>query len=227
MLKRFVLPLVFGLAGVSVLVSLGVWQVQRLAWKESVLAEIEARISAAPVALPEAPDPEADKYLPVEMTGRFGAGVLRVLVSQKRVGAGYRIITPFETEAGRDVLVDRGFIKVDAALPPPPPGEVSVTGNLHWPDDRNSSTPENDVAGNTWFARDIDQMAQALGTEPLLVVTRELSRSDAPLTPLPVDTSAIPNDHLEYAITWFSLAAIWAAMTGFFLWRGRGRQAKG
>jgi surfeit locus 1 family protein len=51
--------------GVAILVSLGVWQVQRLAWKEGVLAEIEARIAAAPVALPEAPDPEADRYLPV------------------------------------------------------------------------------------------------------------------------------------------------------------------
>ena len=85
---------------------------------------------------------------------------------------------------------------------------------------------ENDVAGNTGFARDIPQMAEELGTEPLLIVAREVSPPEQGVTPLPVDTAGIPNDHLEYAITWFSLAAIWAAMTGAFIWRG-GRAAKG
>lgn len=199
---------------------LGAWQMQRLAWKEGILADIDARIAATPVALPATVDPEADKYLPVEMTGQFGAGVLRVLVSQKLVGAGYRLITPFETE-GRIVLVDRGFIPVAAELTPAPAGQVTVTGNLHWPDDRNSSTPDNDVDGNTWFARDIAQMADVLGAEPILVVARDLSQPDGAVTPLPVDSSAIPNDHLQYAITWFSLAAIWAAMMGYFLYRLR------
>ncbi|MEQ9258815.1 MAG: SURF1 family protein [Roseovarius sp.] len=225
-MKRVILPLVFGLAGVAVLVSLGVWQMQRLAWKEGVLAEIEARIAAEPVALPEAIDRAAAKYLPVALEGRFGDGVLRVLVSRKQVGAGYRIISPFETVESRRVLVDRGFIRVAGQLLPPPTGRVRILGNLHWPDDRLSSTPENDIEGNTWFARDIVPMAEVLGTEPLLVVVREVSENDPAMTPLPVDTSAIPNDHLEYAITWFSLAAIWAAMTGFFLWRGR-NPAKG
>lgn len=221
MFKRIILPLIFGAAGVAVLLALGIWQVQRLAWKDAVLAEIEARIAADPTPLPDRPDPATDRYRPVEITGRFGPGVLRVLVSQKQVGAGYRIVSPFETETGRSVLVDRGFVKVNAALSPPPAGEVTVTGNLHWPDDRNRSTPENDVDGNTWFARDIGQMARTLGTEPVLVVARDLSQPDQSVTPLPVDTSGIPNDHLEYAITWFSLAAIWAAMTGYFIWRMR------
>ena len=74
-MTRTFLFLLFGLAGIAVLVSLGVWQMQRLAWKEGVLAEIEARITAPPVPLPAAADPEADKYLPVEMTGTFGPGV--------------------------------------------------------------------------------------------------------------------------------------------------------
>ncbi|MEL7013329.1 MAG: SURF1 family protein [Pseudomonadota bacterium] len=224
-MTRTILFLVFGLAGIAVLVSLGVWQVQRLAWKEAVLAEIDARIAAPPVALPQNAYPEADKYLPVEMTGQFGAGVLRVLVSQKRVGAGYRLITPFEVE-GRSVLVDRGFIRVDQDLPPAPAGQVTVTGNLHWPDDRNSSTPNNDVDGNTWFARDIDQMADLLETEPVLVIARNLSQPSGAVTPLPVDSSAIPNDHLQYAVTWFGLAAIWTAMMLYFVYRLR-NPAKG
>ena len=222
---RILIPLLFGTAGVAILVSLGIWQVNRLAWKEGVLARIEAKIAADPVALPDAPQDEADKYLPVQIAGQFGEGILRVLVSQKRVGAGYRIISPFRT-GDRTILIDRGFIKTDAQLTPPPPGQVTLTGNLHWPDDRNSSTPENDIAANTWFARDIAAMAEVLQTEPTLVVARELSPTDPGMTPLPVDTSGIPNDHLEYAITWFSLAAIWAAMTGYFLWRMR-KPAKG
>ena len=225
MQRRILLPLIFGVAGVAILVSLGIWQVQRLAWKEAVLAQIETRIAAAPVALPETAAPAADRYLPVRMTGRFAPGVLRVLVSRKRVGAGYRIISPFETD-GRRVLVDRGFIEVADELGPPPAGEVTITGNLHWPDDRNSATPENDVADNTWFARDIGPMSGVLETEPLLVVAREVTPGDASVTPLPVDTGDIPNDHLEYALTWFSLAAIWAAMTVYFIWR-MGRSAKG
>lgn len=228
MRKGIVSPLIFGIAGVAVLLGLGNWQMQRLEWKEAVLAQIEQRISAPPVALPDVPDPVADKYLPVEMAGQFGAGALRVLVSRKQVGAGYRIISPFETQ-GRRVLVDRGFIKVDAPVPDAPAGMVRVLGNLHWPDDRLGSTPENDVAGNIWFARDIAQMAQVLGTEPVLVIARDVSRpvgasssaAVGAVTPMPVDTSGIPNDHLSYAVTWFTLAAIWAAMTALFIWRRR------
>ncbi|MEM6588666.1 MAG: SURF1 family protein [Pseudomonadota bacterium] len=219
-MTRTILFLLFSFAGLGVLLWLGMWQMQRLTWKEGILAEIEARIAAPPVPLPDVVDAEADKYLPIEMTGQFGAGVLRVLVSQKLVGAGYRLITPFEA-GDRTVLVDRGFIAVAATLTPAPAGQVTVTGNLHWPDDRNSSTPDNDVDGNTWFARDIAQMADLLGTEPLLIVARDLSQPDGAVTPLPVDTSAIPNDHLQYAVTWFGLAAIWTAMMGYFLYRLR------
>lgn len=220
-MRKLIAPVLFGLIGAAILIGLGVWQVQRLDWKEGVLAEIEAKIAADPVALPAAPDPQAHKYLPVQVTGRFGDGALRVLVSRKRVGAGHLIISPFTTQAGRTILVDRGFLKLDDALTDPPADTITITGNLHWPDDRNSSTPENDVAGNTWFARDIAQMAEVLGTEPLLLTTREVSQPDGALTSLPVDTSGIPNDHLQYAVTWFSLAAIWLVMTGYYIHRSR------
>lgn len=222
---RYLVPIVFGLAGIAVLASLGVWQVQRLAWKEGVLADIDARIAAEPVALPSELDPQADRYLPVEVTGTVGNEALRVLVSQKQIGAGYRVISALDT-GDRRILLDRGFIKVAEDIPAAPEGEVRVMGNVHWPDDRNSSTPQNDVEGNTWFARDLDQMAGVLNTEPLLVVARETSFSDTPVTPLPVDTGNIPNDHLQYAVTWFGLAAIWAVMSGYFLWRMR-KTAKG
>lgn len=222
---RIIGALVLGVVGVAILVSLGVWQMQRLAWKEGILADIEARIAAAPVPVPADPDPEADRYLPVVVTGRFTEGHVRVLVSQRGLGAGYRILSPFETEAGRRLLVDRGVIRVAEDAPQPPAGEVTVTGNLHWPDERDGFTPENDIADNTWFAREVPVLAAHFGTEPVLVIARALSVSDAPVTPLPVSTEGIPNDHLNYAITWFSLAAVWMGMTLFLLWRIRRRIA--
>lgn len=218
MRKSVTAPLIFGILGVAVLVALGKWQVDRLAWKEGVIADIEARIGAEPLALPEAPDPAADRYLPVEVSGLVAPDTLRVLVSQKRVGAGYRLISALDT-GPRRVLLDRGFVSVDADIPEPPGSTVSVTGNLHWPDDRLDTTPENDVAGNMWFARDVAQMADVLETEPVLVIAREVTPPEPGVSPLPVDTSGIPNDHLEYAVTWFSLAVIWAAMTAFFIRR--------
>lgn len=218
-------PLVFGLAGAGVLIGLGKWQLDRLAWKEGILAQIEARIAAPPVALPEDPDMSGDLYLPVRMTGTLERRALRVLVSRKQLGAGYRLISAFDTGARR-VLLDRGYIKVAAPVPAPPAGDIRITGNLHWPDDRQPSTPENDTAGNTWFARDIGAMAGILDTEPVLVVARSLAPAEDGVTPLPVDAGRIPNDHLEYAITWFSLAAVWLGMTAVFIRRMR-RTEKG
>ena len=214
-----------GLGGAAVLISLGVWQVQRLAWKQAVLADITARISADSVALPVDPDPVADKYLPVAVTGTYDDQMIYVLVSQKQIGAGYRVILPMQTDTGRRVLVDRGFVRLeerDAVTTPT--GEVTVTGNLHWPQEIDSFTPEPDLEANIWFARDLPAMAETLNSEPLLIVARTTSLPEGPVMPLPVDTAGIPNDHLQYAITWFSLALIWAAMTLVFALRGSRRR---
>jgi len=217
-IERIVLPLAFGIGGAAILVSLGVWQMQRLAWKEGILAEIEVRVAAPPVPLPETPEPETHHYLPVEVTGTLAEPHIRVLVGQRGVGAGYRIISPMEAN-GRRILVDRGFIRTDAALPPLPEGPITVTGNLHWPDEVDGFTPEPDLMANIWFARDVPALAAVLETEPVLLIARQMSQSGGALTPLPVDTSGIPNDHLNYAITWFSLALVWMGMTLCLLWR--------
>ncbi|WP_443216539.1 SURF1 family protein [Rhodophyticola sp. CCM32] len=221
-MARMIWPLVFGIGGAAILVALGVWQVQRLAWKEAVLADIDARIMAAPMAIPDQPDSQADRYLPVEAEGVIGDTFIRVLVSQRRIGAGYRVISPFET-GGRVVLLDRGFIPVAEDLPAAPEGRVTVIGNLHWPDEVTGATPVPDLEENIWFARDVPALAEALGTAPILIIARNVSETEGVLTPLPVDTSGIPNDHLSYAITWFSLALIWLGMTLYLLWRIRQR----
>jgi surfeit locus 1 family protein len=209
------------LAGLAVFLALGTWQVQRLEWKQGVIAEIEAVIGRAPSELPEAPDPEADRYRPVRVAGRFEPGELLVLVSSRDLGAGFRIIAPFVTEDRRRIMIDRGFVPTEARDAPRILGVAEITGNLHWPDDRTSSTPDDDVAGNWWYARDVAKMAGELGAEPVLVIAR--SSSDPAILPMPVSTEAIPNRHLEYAVTWFLLAATWVVMTGFALWRIRRR----
>lgn len=225
-MSRALFLIIIGLGGAAILVSLGIWQTQRLAWKQGVIADIEARIVAAPVVLPQNPDPEADAYLPVSVSGRFVGETKRVLVSQKTIGAGYRLITGMETDQGR-ILIDRGFVPVDADLAIVTEKLVSVTGNLQWPQETDSFTPAPDLENNIWFARDVPALAEALQTRPILVVARDLSADDGAVTPLPVDTSRIPNDHLQYAITWFSLAAIWLAMSFlFFLRRRRGQSAE-
>ncbi len=218
-MRRTLFLLIIGLGGAAILISLGVWQVQRLAWKQAIISDIEARIVATPVTLPETLDPQNDAYLPVVADGVLGDGEIHVLVSQKDVGAGYRIIAPFLLEDGRQIMVDRGFALTTAKDTNRATGPAQIIGNLQWPQETDGFTPAPDLSANIWFARDVSAMADTLQSLPILLVARSSSLQDADISPLPVDTARIPNDHLQYAITWFSLAAIWLGMSLFFLRR--------
>lgn len=238
-MRRVIFLLVIGGLGLAALIGLGSWQLQRKAWKEGILATIEARIAAEPAAgLPAALDPEADKYTPVRLSGEIGAEELHVLISFKEDGAGYRVISPFTLEDGRRILLDRGFIPAPAKGAERQAGPATVEANIHWPEETDSYTPAPDAEANIWYARDAARMAAELGTEPVMAVLRAapdwqdagaLAGQGAPRVvsdmgaprPVPVSTEAIPNNHLQYAITWFSLAFIWAAMTLYFLRRSR------
>ena len=218
MLRKIIFPLALGVVGCGILIALGVWQVQRLTWKTGILDQISATITATPVALPAAPDPVADEYLPVTVTGQIVGAPLSVLVSTAENGAGYRTITGFRTDDGRDIVADLGFLSLDDRGAPLPEGAVTITGNLLWPDEADGWTPEPDEASGIWFARDLPAMAAELGVEPLLVVARQIDPA-GPTVPMPVGIQGIPNDHLGYAITWFMLAIGWALMTGLLIHR--------
>ena len=222
-MRRTIFILIIGLAGIAVLLSLGVWQVQRLTWKQGILAEIDAKISGAPIALPVAPNVTTHKYQPVEISGRFVENRIRVLVSQKLIGAGYRIIQPFQTK-DRVILIDRGFVKIDQ-IEDLRNDQASVLGNLHWPDEVDDYTPEPDMKRDIWFARDVTALADTLNTDPILVIAREITPDSEKVSPIPISSSGIPNDHLQYAITWFALAAVWAGMSGLFLIGTRRRKS--
>ncbi|WP_299623613.1 SURF1 family protein [uncultured Tateyamaria sp.] len=220
-MARIIFFVAIGLGGAAILISLGVWQVQRLAWKQDLLARIEAEIAADPVPLADALAPEFRRYAPVEMTGSFAEGHIRMLASRKSIGPVYRIIRPFELAQGARVLVDTGWQPQLAEVGGAPQVRLTVVGNLDAPNEADEFTPAPDIAANIWFARDVPAMAAALNTDPVLVVLREAPEIDLAVTPWPVDSAGIPNDHLQYAITWFSLAAIWMAMTTYFVWRPR------
>jgi len=221
--RRTIFILIIGLIGIAVLLSLGIWQVQRLAWKEGILAEIDAKIEGAPSALPLSPTVQAHKYQPIEVSGRFLDTRIRVLVSQKLIGAGYRIIQPFQTD-GRVILVDRGFVKIDQTEDLRN-DQATILGNLHWPEEVDQYTPEPDLTRDIWFARDVPKLAAALNADPILVIAREITPSSEKVSPIPISSSGIPNDHLQYAITWFSLVAVWAGMSGLFLFGTRRRKS--
>lgn len=210
-------PLLFGVVGVALLIALGVWQLQRLAWKTEVIDAIAARIDAPPGLLPAQPTPEADRYLRVRVSGDIRPGEVHVYTSAPPRGVGYRVIVPLALPDGRTVLLDRGFVPIGEKDSPRHLGLVTVEGSLDWPRETDRFTAAPDLAKNVWFARDVPAMAAALKTEPVLVVTAASDDPGAP-QPLPV-TINIPNDHLGYAITWFGLAAVWAGMTLYLLWR--------
>ena len=124
------------------------------------------------------------------------------------------------------MLVDLGFIGLETDYDIDLISDISLVGNLHWPDEVDSFTPEPDLENNIWFARDVERVASALQTEPILIILKDSTLKDKNINPMPIDTTHIPNDHLQYAITWFSLAIIWALMSCLFIWTTRQKAVK-
>ncbi|WP_333816365.1 SURF1 family protein [Tabrizicola sp.] len=221
-MRRYVFPVLMGIVGVAVLMSLGFWQLSRMEEKRVYLDEIAARIFNAPIPLPEVPDENRDKFQAVFAEGRFTGEYLEVLAGQTGASPGVLVIEAFALPGGRRIMVQRGFIEDEARGVPRAPHEAKVEGNLHWPQDTGSFTPPPDAKTGLWFARDVSTMAVKLGTEPTLIVASAPTGDG--IAPVPVDTSGIPNDHWGYAIQWFLLAATWAGMTVFLVWRIRTRK---
>ena len=224
-MKRFWFIVFIGFAGTACLLYLGKWQIDRLYWKLDVLKKIDQKIAAAPVPLPAEPSESVHKYLSVEISGQFLQESIRVLASKKRYGAGYRIIHVFRAN-GRRLLVDLGFVGLETDYNVDLINDISLVGNLHWPDEVDNFTPEPDFENNIWFARNVERVASALQTEPILIILKDSTLKDQNIKPMPIDTTHIPNDHLQYAITWFSLAIIWALMSCLFIWTTRQKAVK-
>jgi surfeit locus 1 family protein len=232
MLRNTIFALVLGLSGAGVLIGLGIWQLQRLQWKEGIIAGAEAMIAAEPVWLSGAkpPEPQEDRYRSVKVIGRFTGEEAHVLTSSRESGPGFLVIAVFEMGSDmpraypgpRRILIDRGFVpEAEKSTPRPVMDAQFVTGNLNWPDDVTPSTPPYDDEREIWYGRDVAGIAALLGTEPTLIIAR--SDTGDGITPQPVTVAGFRNNHWQYAVTWFSLAAVWLGMTVFLLWRIRFR----
>ncbi|MEL7138363.1 MAG: SURF1 family protein [Pseudomonadota bacterium] len=231
--------IILGVAGTAALIALCNWQLQRLDWKLGLIAALEERLAAEPVALPPAPTVE-DEFLRVAVTGRFdGAAGTHghadaPLLTTFDKQPGYRVLQPFTLGDGRRIMVSRGWVPLEAkneggraVLPTPAPeGEVTLTGALRFPDDPQS--PAFGANDNVWIARDLDVMADVFGVERVLLVSETPTPGPNGVAPrLQPLTVNLKNDHLGYAITWGMLAAVWAVMSGLLAFREWRRGAAG
>jgi surfeit locus 1 family protein len=226
-------PTVLTIAALALLLGLGTWQLQRLSWKTALIDTVRTRMAAAPVPMPATiDDPAAWSFRPVRVEGRFlHEGELFVAPRTMDGRLGYDVLTPLvRTDAaapGQVVMVDRGWIPEDRRDPSTrpdsrPSGTVAVEGVLRAPAPRGWFQPENDPGGNLWFWTDLPAMAGAAGVDRATVAPVILQAGPGDADRLPVGglpSVDIPNNHLQYALTWYGLAA--ALLAIYLAWHRR------
>lgn len=230
------LPVILSaLVAFAILVGLGTWQVQRLYWKEALLASIDQRVASTPKSLVEIEKQLADTgdidYQPVTLKGTFLHSGERHFFTTWDGKTGFNVYTPFRLEDGRYLFVNRGFVPYELKDPSQRSqgevqGLVDVTGlarnRLHAKP--GMFLPENDPAKNIFYWKDLDAMA----------LTADLP-AGSDILPFFVDANAapnpggwplggvtlldMPNNHLQYAVTWYGLAAALAGVVGMWLYR--------
>ncbi len=219
----------------AVLVAMGNWQLERLEWKRGLSAEMTQRMASPAIALPPPPvDAAALRYRPIRLVGRFHHDRELYLEARSHKGrAGLHLVTPFELDDGRVVLVDRGWVPPERRRPETRAegqigGQVRLTGTIRtggW-NGYEFLRPENDPAGNAWVWMDLPRMAERVAMEDAglggaglggaglggtvsgyyLVAGAAPNPGGLPIGRAPgVD---LPNNHLGYALTWYALALV-------------------
>jgi surfeit locus 1 family protein len=226
-----ILLIMVGVVGIVAFSALGIWQLERLVWKENLISRVEQRIHAAPVPIPAmeewaSVDPDTLAYRRVMVRGHFEHERETLVQAVTERGAGFWVLTPLRTDAGAVVLVNRGFVppeKRSAATRREgnPAGEISVTGLLRPTEPKGGFLRTNDPSADRWYSRDVAAIAAARGfsrAAPFFI--------DADATPNAGEWPAggmtvvvFRNHHLVYAVTWFALALMsgWAVL--FVVWR--------
>lgn len=213
------------------LLALGTWQVNRLAWKRELIANVEERAHAAPVEAPVASewpkltDPSQYEYRRVHLSGTFRHQDEVQVYTVSDLGPGYWVLTPLQRDDGSAVIVNRGFVPTDKREPSARPqgeveGRVDVTGLMRAPETGGLFLRTNDPQNNRWYSRNIAQIAetkQIVNAAPFYV--------DADATPNPggfpiggKTMLTFPNNHLSYAVTWYILAGMVVA-AGWYVTR--------
>ncbi len=216
----------------SMFVGLGTWQVERRVWKLALIDRVDRRVHSPPV---EAPPPAewphvktaSHEYLHVRASGIFLPASQTRVQALTEFGPGFWLLAPLRQNDGSIILVNRGFIAAD---PPErlvsahglPAGPVTVTGLLRMSEPRGSFLRRNDPKADRWYSRDVPAIAAARGltrVTPYFIDAEASSATgeaaDAPVGGLTV--IAFPNNHLMYAITWYTLACMIPAALWFAL----------
>jgi surfeit locus 1 family protein len=211
---------VFGVALFTGFILLGNWQVRRLAWKRDLIAHVNQRVHAPPVATPSPNqwanvNAESDEYRHVSLSGTLLNDRQTLVWTATDEGSGFWVVTPLQLADGSIVLINRGFAPADwcgrdGHCAAGPSGEVAITGLLRM-SEPSAFMRHNDPAKNSWYTRDVSAIAAARGLKdvaPYFV--------DADATPHDADRSSwpeggltvinFPNNHLSYLITWYALA---------------------
>ncbi|MGR6431772.1 SURF1 family protein [Rhizobium sp. PAMB 3174] len=226
----------------AVLLSLGTWQVERLHWKEGLLADIESRRHAPPVSIDAieamVKAGEDIEYRTVTLTGTFDNSRERHFLATHDGASGFYVYTPLTMADGRIVFVNRGFVPYDLKEPGKRregelEGVQTVTGlaRTKLAEKPSRMVPDNDIAKDIFYWKDLDAMASSTGLDPSKVLPLFV---DVDATPNPgglpvggVTQIDLPNDHLQYAFTWYGLAAVLVVVTAIrFFDGGRRKQEK-
>jgi surfeit locus 1 family protein len=232
--RGLLIPSLTALAAFAVLVGLGVWQLERKAWKEGLIDTLTRWLSAPPIALPP-PDQwrrftqQDDEFRHVSFRAEVPAGQEALVYTSGSSlrpdvsGSGYWVFSPARVGGGT-VVVDRGFVpegRQEAKTRPEgqAAATIDVVGVLRWPETPGMFAPADDPAHNLWFTRDPVAMAKAKqwGDVAPFYVEQESPVPPGGLPkPGPLKVS-LPNDHLQYALTWFGLALVLVAVFGFWV----------
>lgn len=232
--RDLVAPGLAALIALAILLGLGTWQVERRAWKEDLIARLIRQTKAEPVAPPKAAEwvPVRDEFRHVRVSGRFlndKETLVHGLAPGETPGRalqGYYVLTPLVRDDGSVVMVNRGFVPTELKAQADRrdgliEGPTTVTGILRASEARGLFVPEPDPTRGEWFNRDIAGIAAARGLSDVAPYLIEADSTPGQTTwprggQLRVD---LPNNHLQYAFTWFGLAGCLIAVFSAFAWR--------
>jgi len=194
---------------------LGLWQVQRLGWKNRLIAATDAAIHAAPIDVANLPPGDLSLlvYRRLAMTGHFVPAGTTLVTGTSSLGTGYWELVPLVNDRARTVMVNRGFLaegsRIAAARAQVPVGSVHVEGLLRLTEPGGTWLRANRPTENRWYSRDIAGIANARGVpvDPRLFIDSAVETpAPGPDAPVPgLTVIAFPNNHLGYALTWFTL----------------------
>jgi surfeit locus 1 family protein len=227
----------FAVLAFAALIALGTWQVERLHWKEGLLAMIDQRIHSAPRPLGEIERLFAEKhdveYWPITATGTFLHSGERHFLATWKGDSGFNVYTPLKLDDGRYIFVNRGFVPYSRKDPATRPqgeigGEVTITGLARNPLAGKPSfiVPDNDLTKNVFYWKDLSAMAATAGLPKGATVMPFFIDAGAAPNPggLPVGGVTVidlPNNHFQYALTWYGLALVLLAVVATRLWNRR------